>query len=320
MGQDNFYFSQYFQAGPAINPAITGIDNFLDIKLNNRNQWNGFSDAPTTNYLGINGYLQKENPRSYKQYSLRISNPSYLDELQKDEVSIKETLRHGIGGHIIFDVQGPYEQISGFMNYALHIPLNKKLKLSIGVSGSISNHRIDLEKIKLKDPTNDTFFQALLANGGKSTFVDVNPGILFYNDSYYISYAVSRLIRKSISSDEITALDQNIDHSVMAGFKFPLKNKIFIMPSLLFNYNSQYKNTWDTNLKVLIKQRTWAGLTYRSSKALVFMGGVYINNKFNLSYSYDHQLSNLNQYTNGSHEIVLGLMLNKKDSKAPYLW
>lgn len=320
MGQDNFYFSQYFQVGPAINPAITGIDNFLDIKINNRNQWNGFTDAPTTNYLGINGYLQKENAHSYKQYSLRTSDQSYLDKLLKEEIPRKETLRHGIGGHIIFDVQGPYEQISGYMNYAMHIPLNKKLKLSIGASGSISNHRIDLEKIKLTDPTNDTFYQALLANGGKSTFVDVNPGIMLYGNTYYISYAAFRAIRKSISSDEIIDLDQNIDHSVMAGFKFPLNNKLVIMPSLLFNYNSQYKNTWDTNLKMLVKQRTWAGLTYRSSKAMVFMGGVYLNNKFNLSYSYDHQLSNLHQYTSGSHEITLGLMLYKKDLKAPYLW
>ncbi len=320
MGQDNFYFSQYFQVGPAINPAITGIDNFLDIKINYRDQWNGFTDAPTTNYLGINGYLQKENPQSYKQYSLRTSNPSYLDELIEEEIPMKERARHGIGGYIVYDVQGPYEQISGFANYALHLPLNKKLKLSIGVSGSISNHRLDLEKIKLKDPTNDDFYQALLTQGGKSTFFDVNPGVMLYSDTYYISYAAFHVIRKSISSDEFIDLDGNIDHSIMAGVKFPLNNKLEIMPSLLFNYNSQYKNTWDANLKALIKQRTWAGLTYRSTKALVFMGGVYLNNKFNLSYSYDHQLSNINQYTSGSHEITIGLMLYKKDLKAPYLW
>jgi hypothetical protein len=84
--------------------------------------------------------------------------------------------------------------------------------------------------------------------------------------------------------------------------------------------NEEISNSWDANLKVLIKERAWAGLSYRSNETLVIMGGVYINNLVSLSYSYDYVMGAINNYTNGSHELILGLMLFKKDTKAPFLW
>jgi type IX secretion system PorP/SprF family membrane protein len=320
VGQDNFYVSQYFQVGPLLNPAFTGIDNFMDIKINYRNQWGGFSDAPTTNYIGINGYLQKETQQSYKQYALRTSNPYFLDSLEVEGISPVEPLRHGIGGNIIYDVQGPFEQISGYINYAVHVPLSKKLKMSIGVSGVISNQRIDLEKITLQNPDDDDFYQSLIAAGGKNTYLSVNPGIALYSDRFYFSYTPQNIIRSAISTDEILSSASTINHLIMAGYKFPLNNQVSLLPSILLSQSDEISNQWDTNLKVLIKERTWAGLSYRSSGALVFMAGVYINNMFNLSYSYDYVTSELNNYSNGSHELILGLMLFKRDTKAPILW
>jgi len=318
--QDNFYFSQYYQVGPAINPAFTGIDNFLDVKLNYRNQWSGFTDSPSTNYIAVNGYLQKETQKDYKQYSLRTSNPYFLDSLPRAEISLSEKLRHGIGGHIIYDVQGPFEQISGFVNYALHIPINSKVKISIGLSGSITNQRIDLEKIILKNPDADDFYQSLIASGGNSTFLDINPGIALYGKRFYISYAALRIYRMTLSSNDVYSSDKEMEHNFMAGVQFPLSKNVKLLPSILYNYNKQYDNVWNANLRVLINEKTWAGMSYKSTNTLVFMAGVYINNFFNLSYSYDYLTSELNNYSNGSHEITLGLMLFKKDLNAPYLW
>lgn len=318
--QDNFYFSQYFQVGPSINPAFTGVDNFLDVKLNYRNQWSGYTDSPTTNYIGVTGYLQKETQKDYKQYALRTSNPYFLDSLPRAEISLSEKLRHGIGGLIIYDVQGPFEQISGYVNYALHIPISSKTKISIGISGNITNQRIDLEKIVLKNPDDDEFYQSLIASGGKSTFLDINPGIMLYNKKFYISYAVLRAYRIDLSSNELFSSGNEMDHSFMAGVQLPLSKNIKLLPSVLYNFNKQYDNVWDANLKVLINEKTWAGMSYKSTNTVVFMAGVYINNFFNLSYSYDYLTSNINNYTNGSHEITLGLMLFKKDLNTPYLW
>ncbi len=131
LSQDNFYFSQYFQVAPAMNPALTGIDNFLDIKVNYRNQWAGMGDSPSTNYLGINGYISKNKGQTYREYALRISNPDILDSLSGIKASLKNRLKHGVGMHMIYDRQGPFDQFSGFFNYALHIPVGFKTTLSL---------------------------------------------------------------------------------------------------------------------------------------------------------------------------------------------
>lgn len=320
ISQDNFYVSQYFQVAPVINPAFTGINNFLDVKINYRSQWSGFSDAPKSNYIGINGYLQKETQQAYKQYALRTSYPYIIDSLGQDGISLGEQLRHGIGGNIVFDTQGPFKQSSGYINYALHIPISRNTKISIGLSGSINNQRIDLDKIILQNPDDDDLYQALIASGGRSTYLGLTPGIAFYSDRIYLSYAAHNAVYSVLSSDEILSEFSTLKHNIMVGYKIPLNTDAYLLPSFLLSQSDEISSQWDVNLKLLIKERTWAGLSYRNSGALVFMAGVYFNNLFNLSYSYDYVTSDLNNYTNGSHELVLGLMLFKKDTKAPFLW
>lgn len=219
-----------------------------------------------------------------------------------------------------FRYTGAFEQISGYLNYALHMPLGKKLKLSIGVSGTIANQRRDLEKITLTRPDDDDFYQWLLANGGKSTFFDINPGAMLYGKKFYISYAAFKAYRKALNTNEVLNFNEDIDHKLMAGLRIRLTQDVRLLPSVLYKFNASYDDIWDVNLKTLIKERTWAGISYKSTQAVVFMGGVYINNLFNLSYSYDYVASDLSNYSNGSHEITLALMLFKKDLKAPFLW
>ena len=317
--QDNFYYSQYFQVGPAINPGFTGIDNFTDIKINYRSQWNGFSDAPRTNYFGVNSYIKKESDQIYREYALRISDPSILDSLSSTRSFFKDKMRHGIGGYIIFDQQGPFEQISGFFNYAFHFPISFKTSVSIGASVGLTNNRMDLEKINLRDPDNDDYYQQLIAQGGRNTYLDIIPGVVVYNEKWYASYSASRLLRTSISSDEVLNYDQTIVHNVMAGLRVNIREKTKFLPSVYYS-TQDVEDLWEVNTKFMFKEKTWVGASYRSTETLVFMAGLYINNLVNISYSYDYLLSNLNNYTNGSHEIHLGLMLKKKDLKSPYLW
>ena len=318
--QDNFYFSQYFQVGQAINPAFTGIDNFLDVRINYRNQWAGFNDSPSTNYVGISGYIQKESSTTYREYALRISDPSILDSLSNIKSSFMDNIKHGVGGHIIYDRQGPFDQISGYLNYALHIPIGFRTRLSIGISLDITNNRIDMSKITVRNSDDDDYYQQLIAQGGKNTYLDLNPGFVIYGEKWYISYAAFRALRKPLTSDEILDYDKSIDHNILAGLRFNLSNKTKLLPSVFYNYNNSVNNLWETNVKMMFNEKAWFGVSYRSTSALIFMAGVYINNLFNISYSYDYLTSSLNNYSNGSHEIHFGLMINKKDLKSPYLW
>ena len=49
------YYTQYILNNYILNPAITGIENYTDVKLSYRNQWAGITGAPLTTYLSIHG-------------------------------------------------------------------------------------------------------------------------------------------------------------------------------------------------------------------------------------------------------------------------
>ena len=318
--QDNFYYSQFFQMSQAINPAFAGIDNFTDLKINHRNQWSGFKDSPNTNFIGINATLKNAKQGSFKEYALRISNPDLLDSIVGLSNNFASKIKHGIGGYIVYDNQIPFEQISGYVNYAIHLPISYKTRLSIGISMGILNNRINFEKIDLRDPDNDDFYQQLLAQGGRNTYFDINPGLALYHDAWFLTYSPQNALRKPLSKDEVLSFDEAINHHLLLGVKINLSEKNRMTPSIYYVKNNMIDDYWEANVRMIFQEKPWVGVSYRSTKALVFMAGVFANNLFNISYSYDYLLSNLNNYTNGSHEIHLGFMLSKKDLKAPYLW
>lgn len=58
--QQKPHYTQYILNQYIINPAITGIENYVDIKASHRHQWVGLQDAPVTTYFTIHGAIGKD--------------------------------------------------------------------------------------------------------------------------------------------------------------------------------------------------------------------------------------------------------------------
>ena len=54
-------YTQYMLNEMAINPAVSGKDNFADVRSNNRYQWLGITDAPRTYMLTLHGPLKNRH-------------------------------------------------------------------------------------------------------------------------------------------------------------------------------------------------------------------------------------------------------------------
>ena len=73
----------------------------------------------------------------------------------------------------------------------------------------------------------------------------------------------------------------------------------------------------DINAKAQYQDRFWLGASYRIKEGIAAMAGFNVSNTFNLSYSYDSYFNKQTNYLlpfmqRGSHEIVLGFLLNNK--------
>ena len=49
--QQKPHYTQYILNQYIINPAISGIENYVDVKASHRRQWVGIQDAPVTTYF-----------------------------------------------------------------------------------------------------------------------------------------------------------------------------------------------------------------------------------------------------------------------------
>ena len=74
--QQRPHYTQYILNNYILNPAISGIENYTDVKLSARDQWVGLNGAPRTSYFTIAGtYWQKDYRTSATSYDIPGENP-----------------------------------------------------------------------------------------------------------------------------------------------------------------------------------------------------------------------------------------------------
>ncbi len=59
--QQRAHYTQYILNNYILNPALTGIENYTDIKISARDQWVGMSGAPRTAYLTVHMPIGKKD-------------------------------------------------------------------------------------------------------------------------------------------------------------------------------------------------------------------------------------------------------------------
>lgn len=61
--QQKPHYTQYVLNQFIVNPAVTGIENYIDLKFSHRHQWVGIQDAPVTSYMSVHGPIGKTDYR-----------------------------------------------------------------------------------------------------------------------------------------------------------------------------------------------------------------------------------------------------------------
>jgi type IX secretion system PorP/SprF family membrane protein len=79
-----------------------------------------------------------------------------------------------------------------------------------------------------------------------------------------------------------------------------------IKPSVMVKYVDKAPAIADFNVNVLLSNILWLGVGYRTNDAVVGMVELQLSKKLRIGYSYDYTLSDIQQYSSGSHEFMLG--------------
>ena len=311
-GQQKPHYTQYILNQYIINPAITGIENYADVKLSHRHQWVGMQDAPVTTYFTIHGALGKKNySESATSFRMPGQNPrgkSYWEEYTTPGP------HHGIGLQVVNDATGPLNRFAAYGTYAYHLGLNPTTTLSAGFGAGITNLSLNTSKLDFGPIAIDP---AVASSGILNTLKpDINAGLYLYTGNYFIGVSAQQIIPQRIDySDNAVKKTEGkfIPHLFgAAGYRFLVGEDLNFIPSIMVKYVDPLPVQFVLNAKLQYRDLVWLGASYRHEDGYAGMVGLNVANTVNVGYSYDYVTSSLNNYTKGSHEIIIGFTIGNK--------
>lgn len=326
--QQRPHYTQYLMNQYIINPAISGIENYVDLKVSARDQWVGLAGAPKTAYFTVHAPLGKEDYRtSATSYSIPGENPrgKYYWENY-----IAAEPHHGVGVSIINDRTGSYNRFTSTVSYAYHLGLSPTTNFAAGFAAGISKISIDRTKHQYGEDGGfvDPATGSILSGELFKIRPDISAGLYLYSRDYFIGLSAQQVIPQKIQFVDDAAFATNgklIPHVFLqAGYRFLLTEDVNAIPSLMVKYvNGSSKSNVqpEANLKLQYRDLFWVGGSYRYQDGYAAMLGLNVGNTFNVGYAYDFTTTNLNTVSRGTHELMIGFILGNKYSEAcPRCW
>lgn len=312
LSQQKPHYTQYILNQFILNPAISGIENYIDVKASHRHQWVGIQDAPLTTYFTVHGPIGKKDIRTTPtSYSIPGANPrgkGYWEDYAA------ASPHHGIGLQVINDKTGPLSNFSAYGTYAYHLGLTPTMNISAGFGVGFNRFSLDADKLNFGDVTADpTVYTNGILNNSR---FDMMAGLYLYSSDYFIGVSAQQIVPQKIdfSGGYIRPQEgKTVPHIfATAGYRFLIGDDFNLIPSVMVKYVNPLPTQLEGNLKLQYRDLAWIGASYRHDDGFAGMLGLNISNTFNVGYSYDYTTSRLNNFSKGSHEILIGFLIGNK--------
>ncbi len=287
-------YSQYMNNNYLLNPAVAGTEDYIDLKLSFRAQWVGLEGAPKTYYISGNSSLG----------ALRTQSKRTRYDWQRGF--------HALGGIAFSDVTGPTSRTGLYGSYSYNLPLSRTLRLALGVSVGILQFAVDGKQLQ--------FFNVnTIAASQASVVPDATVGGWLYSPNFYVGLSSAQLLGNRLNIDYAPVAQSAFTNKLerhyfaTAGVRLRIDEDLTLVPSVLVKYLRPAPVSVDINAKLKYRDVLWMGASWRASDAWVGLVGVNFSPTGSLSYSYDASTSALGPYQQGSHEVLLGFRIKKKN-------
>jgi type IX secretion system PorP/SprF family membrane protein len=225
-----------------------------------------------------------------------------------------------MGGYVFSDYNGIMRRTGGEVVYAYHIPLGYtnavQNSLSFGLAFTAYQYAIN---------TNGAIYNhddPLLNAYDRSVFIpDFNFGASFTTVKYYIGFSMTNLLRGSLMFADTSSVNRHeLGHYFLTGgIKFPLAANWKLEPSAFIKSSDMLFTAIqaDITTRVYYKDDYWAGVSYRTSNAIIAMFGLRYD-RFYIGYAFDFTMTAIRSQTLGSHELTLAVKFGETARR--YRW
>ena len=286
------------------NPATVGYQDKQWLSALGRYQWLGIEGAPKSSVI------------------------SYQSPLKNDNLAL--------GALVKYDALGLMKNMGLDLSFAYRIELNDQTRLSLGLMGSIFHYndvRIDATTGK-PDPTSVNNITAWIPNFG--------AGAYLFNKKYFVGVSVPHLLNLKITDPQAATTGATLSriynhYFASAGYVFGKEGGVKFKPTAFFKMSENSSTNLDVNANIMLQERFWFGLGYRTGGDIINEKGVFeslgsfrgesvvatfkmmATNFMEVGYSYDYPVQNLGRVNSGSHEIYVGMELGKRTGNYRYV-
>ncbi|HEX5002990.1 MAG TPA: type IX secretion system membrane protein PorP/SprF [Bacteroidia bacterium] len=268
-GQQDPQFSQNMFNRLWANAAYAGSSDGICATAIYRDQWSGFDGAPKTGILNIDAPVRA------------LHGGLGLSVLAADELGAENSLNVKLSYAFRFNV--------GSGNLAIGADFGFLQKSLDGFSAG--------DYIDPNDPVIPSSSQS------GSVIPDIGAGVYFNSDKLYIGASASHLTEPKVEYGDFSTVMAR-HYYFMAGYRLEFSPSLSLIPSV-FVKNVADETQADINANLHFNNRFWVGASYRLEDAIVVMAGLNILSNLRLGYSYDITTSDLQDYSNGTHEVML---------------
>lgn len=278
LAQQNLVYNHYFLNPFLYNPSFVAPNGYMELDLNYRKQWAGFTGAPTT------GTINFHLPINYKM---------------------------GIALTGIQDEAGVLRTTTGLLSfgYAIYIghSVQSAHKIGFGLSAGYTSSSVKLDEASNPgDP-------ALLNNTTSS--IDGQFGLHYQFKGLRLGFAIPKLFKSYVVSSEgfNTPEIQQIQSTLSSiGYVFNFTPRVSFEPIVLFRTEEGVDSQLEGTGVLRIDNLLWVGGSYRQDYGAAAFFGFNLKERVKVGYAYEFATDQVSGFGNGSHEIQLAIRLGKK--------
>lgn len=283
VAQDEPQFSQYMAAPVLFNPGAAGCDPSWNTTLAFRTQWVELPGAPKTQLL------TSELP-VYKMgggLSLKVLN---------DQAGQQQTTQAGVGYSWHREFKKSVLGIGAYAGFALRSLDGSKLIAPQGSYEDLIDHNDDQLPVTLES----------------DLIPDAGAGVYYAGERIRAGVSVTHLLANQFQfSTEVGTgrVQYQPNGYVFLSWKAVNGEDFQLLPNVLLKTDlTEYM--LDMNVLMTYRQAILAGVSFRTftndqTDALVAIGGWNFSDHWGIRYSYDINLSALNNANSGSHEVLI---------------
>lgn len=282
MAQDHPHYTMFMYNKLIYNPAYAGNKNMLSLNAAYRNQWTGIDGAPKNFNVALDGTVGSYM-KAFRPVALGLS--------------------------VNNETMGVTDNTNVMAYYAYRVRAKKTI-VSFGLQAGASLYSANFSQLNPSQGGD----QALMNNINNAFLPNVGAGVFWSGEKFYAGVSVPNLIENYYDKNTKALTNSNArqlrSYYASGGYVFTVTDDFKIQPQAMVRYagNDKYHQPLnaDFNLSFVFFNRLLLGGTYRTDNTIDGIVHLQATKRINIGYAYGYATSQLQQFNNGTHEIVLG--------------